>query len=108
MAFDAELADRIRDELAGDLSISEKRMFGGLCLLCNGNMAVGIVGDRLMVRVGPEHWESALSDPDAYEMDFTGRSMKGFVYVDPRGLEGDGLRTWLEKGLSFASSLPPK
>ena len=84
-------------------------MFGGLCFMVGGNMCVGIVGDDLMVRVGPEGWEDALARPHAREMDFTGKSMRGMVYVAPEGLSEDNdLRTWLDLGLDYASSLPSK
>jgi hypothetical protein len=109
MAFDEELASRIRSHLDGDLSFSERRMFGGLAFMCLGNMAFGIIGNDLMVRVGPEAYEEALGAPHARVMDFTGRAMRGFVAVEPEGLveEGD-LEGWLERGERFASSLPPK
>ena len=108
MAVDAELHERVRSLLAGDMSISERSMFGGVAFMCNGNMAVGIIDDRLMVRIGRDRWEEALLKPHVAEMDFTGRSMKGFVYVMPEGLVGKGLKTWVEAGIRFAASLPPK
>jgi len=84
-------------------------MFGGLCFMTNGNMCVGVVGDELMVRVGAERWNESLTMPFAREMDFTGRSMRGMVYVSPDGLDEDTrLYRWLEMGLAYASSLPPK
>ena len=74
-----------------------------------GNMAFGVAGDVLMVRIGSENHESAMSQPHAREMDFTGRPMRGMVYVDSPGIEEDGdLQTWLERGLSFTSTLPAK
>ena len=85
MAYDEGLAERIRGLIAGDPRMEERKMFGGLAFLCNGNMACGIVGDELMVRVGPDAWADALTQPHAREMDFTGRSMKGMVYV---GIDG--------------------
>jgi TfoX/Sxy family transcriptional regulator of competence genes len=108
LAVDAELHERVRLLLAGDMSISERAMFGGIAFMCNGNMAVGIVDTRLMVRVGRDRWQEALLEPHVTEMDFTGRSMRGFVYVMPEGLVGGGLKTWVEKGIRFAASLPPK
>ena len=84
-------------------------MFGGLCFLVSGNMAFGIVGSELMVRVGPDAHAAALAERHAREMDFTGRSMKGMVYVDEAGIAEDGdLDGWLGRGLRFASSFPPK
>lgn len=77
--------------------------------MTNGNMCFGIVGEDLMVRVGPEEWTESLSMPFTREMDFTGRSMRGMVYVSPEGLdEVASLRRWLEMGLDYASSKPPK
>jgi NADH:ubiquinone oxidoreductase subunit len=72
-------------------------------------MCVGIVGTELMVRVGPDAWEECLAHPHAREMDFTGRSMRGMVYVDEAGIsEDDDLHGWLKRGLDHALSLPPK
>ncbi len=108
MAVDVDLHERVRSLLAGDMAITERAMFGGVAFMCSGNMAVGIVDDRLMVRVGREHWEAALGEPHVAEMDFTGRSMKGFIYVMPEGLVDEGLTKWVDAGLRFASSMPPK
>ncbi len=84
-------------------------MFGGLCFMSGGNMCFGIVGDELMVRVGPDRYEDLLAEPHAREMDFTGRALRGMVYVDPDGITEDpDLRRWLDRGLEFARSLPPK
>ena len=83
-------------------------MFGGVAVMCNGNMALGVIGDRLMVRVGPEAWSAALREPGVSQMDFTGRSMRGMVYVAADALEGAGLAEWLDRGVAFADSLPPK
>jgi TfoX/Sxy family transcriptional regulator of competence genes len=96
--------------LVGDNpGISEKKMFGGIAFMLNGNMACGIVKDQLMVRVGPAKHEEALARPHARPMDFTGRAMKGMVYVAPAGFDTEaGLRSWVELGLSHSGSLPPK
>jgi len=89
--------------------MSERNMFGGLCFMTSGNMCFGVVGDDLMVRVGPDQWKESLKKPFVREMDFTGRSMKGMVYVSSEGLGEDGdLHQWLEAGFGYASSLPPK
>jgi TfoX/Sxy family transcriptional regulator of competence genes len=107
--YDEGLAERVRDSLAEQPGVSEKRMFGGLAFLVGGNMCVGIVKDALMVRVGPDAYEGALKQPHARKMDFTGRPMKGFVYVDPAGLESDAdLRSWVQRGVAYGSSLPGK
>jgi len=109
MAFDELLAERVRALLDGEAGASERKMFGGLCFMLFGNMALGIVGDELMVRVGPEGWSASLELASAREMDFTGRSMKGMVFVSTDGIaEDEELAAWVERGLSFAGSLPPK
>lgn len=84
-------------------------MFGGLAFLLSGNMCVGVVGDELMVRVGPDAYREAMDQPHARKMDFTGRPMKGFVYVGCKGFESDAdLGGWVARGIGFASSLPAK
>ena len=109
MAFDEGLAQRVREALAQRSDISEKKMFGGLAFLLGGHMCVGINGDELMVRVGPDAHADALSHPQAREMDFTGRSLKGFVYVRAEGLTDDAdLADWTGRGVAFAAGLPPK
>jgi hypothetical protein len=109
MAFDEGLAERIREIVGADPLLSERKMFGGLCFMSSGNMCFGVVGSELMVRVGAEAYGDALAQPHAREMDFTGRSMKGMVYVSEEGIsEDDALSTWLERGREFAGSLPPK
>ena len=109
MAYDEELAERIRRALAGRQGVSEKRMFGGIAFMLRGNMCCGIVRDQLMVRVGPERYDDALARPHARPMDFTGRAMKGMVYVGPEGLRSDAdLNAWLRRGVEFAATLPPK
>ena len=109
MAYDEVLAERVRLQLASREGVSERRMFGGLCFMLHGNMALGIDKDRLMVRVGAEGYESALQRPHARPMDMTGRPMKGFVVVPPEGLQDcKNFRGWVEQGVDFALSLPPK
>jgi TfoX/Sxy family transcriptional regulator of competence genes len=109
VAYDEGLAERIRELLDERDGVSEKRMFGGLAFLVNGNMAVGIVKDELMVRVGPAAHAAALREPHARPMDFTKRPMQGFVFVAPAGFAEDAeLRRWVERGLRLAESLPRK
>jgi TfoX/Sxy family transcriptional regulator of competence genes len=109
MAYNVELAQRVRQLLKRRRGITEKKMFGGLAYLFHGNMTCGVIGSRLMVRVGPEQYEKALARPHAGPMDFTGRPMKGFVYVAAQGLQTDSeLRPWIDLSLRFARSLPPK
>lgn len=108
MAYNEELAERIRD-LMPVLGVVEKKMFGGLCFMLNGNMSCGIVGDKLMVRVGKENQKAALALPHAKPMDFTGRPMSSMVYVEPAGIESkEELEAWVRKGCDFALSLPAK
>ena len=109
MAYDEKLADRVREVLKRRRGIEEKKMFGGLAFLVNGNMACGIVGEDLMVRVGADAHQAALKKPGARPMDFTGRPMKGMVYVAPSALRrSTTLEAWVKQGLTFARSLPPK
>lgn len=109
MAYDEGLAQRIREALDERSDVAEKKMFGGLAFLVAGNMCVGVVGEDLMVRVGPDVYSDALREPHARKMDFTGRPMKGFLYVAAEGIESDAaLGRWVDRGLRFASSLPPK
>ena len=109
MAYDETLAQRIRELLADRHSVVEKRMFGGIAFMLRGNMCCGIVRDDLMVRVGPERHEEALTQPHVRPMDITGRPMRGMVYVTPEGCRTDeALKRWVEQGLNFAATLPPK
>lgn len=110
MAFDEELADRIRETLAeADVLADERRMFGGLAFMVRGHMTVGIVGEELMVRVGKDAHEAAVAQPHTRPMDLTGKPMAGFVLVAPPGFDDDAdLRDWVERGLDFTASLPPK
>jgi TfoX/Sxy family transcriptional regulator of competence genes len=109
MAFDEGLAERVRDLFGSAPGLSERKMFGGLCFLLRGNMRYGVVGSELMVRVGPDAYAEALGLPNAREMDFTGRSMRGMVFVSEDGIsEDEDLEDWLRRGMAFAGSLPPK
>lgn len=109
MAFDEALADRVRDVLAPREGVAERRMFGGIAFLVGGNMAVGVNGEELMVRLDPADAERALAEPDVRPMDFTGRPLKGFVYVAASGIAEDSdLAEWVDAGAERAASLPPK
>ena len=109
MAYDEQLADRVRGVLAQRKDVSEKKMFGGLSFMLSGNMCCGVDKDNLMVRVGPEQHEAALAQPHARPMDFTGRALKGMVYVDQEGYRTDAaLAAWVKRGVDFAASLPAK
>jgi TfoX/Sxy family transcriptional regulator of competence genes len=109
MAFDEGLAERIRDALVDVRGVSERKMFGGVAFMLRGNMFVGVVGSTLMARVGPDHYATALRRPHVREMDFTGRAMKGYVYVDEAGTAEDAdLAAWVEASRSHVATLPPK
>jgi TfoX/Sxy family transcriptional regulator of competence genes len=109
VAFDEFLGGRIRTALSQRSDVVEKRMFGGLAFMVAGNMAVGVIGEDLMVRVGPEANDDALSQPHARPMDFGGRPMAGYVYVAPGGVETDQMLTaWVDRGVTFATTLPAK
>ncbi|MBE8472277.1 TfoX/Sxy family protein [Streptomyces justiciae] len=109
MAYDEGLAERIRERLGTDPAVTEKRMFGGVAFLYDGNMAVGVTGDDLMVRVGPDATDTALARPGTRVFDMTGRPMRGWIVVDGAAVaEDDALGAWLDEGRNFAASLPPK
>ncbi len=109
MAYDQGLAARIREQLDGRPGVTEKAMFGGLCFLRDGKMFAGIVGDELMARVGPEGHAEALSRPHVRVMDFTGRPMRGYVFVAAEGLgEEAALGAWLDRCERHVAALPEK
>jgi TfoX/Sxy family transcriptional regulator of competence genes len=109
MAFDEGSAERIREFLADYPDLQERKMFGGLAFMVQGHMTVGLSNDDLMVRVGAEHDEEALKQLYARKMDLTGKPMKGFVLVDSAGyMEDEDLAAWLQRGLNYTLSLPPK
>jgi len=106
MAYDEGLAARLRDLVP---ALTEKKMFGGLAFLLNGNMAVGVHGDALIVRLDADEAADALAEPGARPFDFTGRPMKGWLLVDPIGYaEEDDLNGWVHRAVDFAGSLPAK
>ncbi len=108
MPYNEKLVERVRGVLAGK-AFKERKMFGGLTFMLRGNMCCGIEGDRLMVRVGPEKYDEALARKHAELMNFTGRPMKGMVFVGPKGLASDKeLKAWVQRGVDFALSLPAK
>ena len=105
MAYDEGLAQRIREAL-DSAGITEKKMFGGLSFLSRGHMFVCVVGNTLMARIGPEAYADALRLPHVREMDFTGRPMKGYVFVDPPAIErDDDLERWVTANRAFVRSL---
>ena len=109
MAFDESLAQRIRDALEGKQGVEEKKMFGGVGFLLNGNMLVGVWKDSLIVRQGPDGYEDALAQSYVREFDITGKPMKGWVIVDAEGIEDDDqLAEWIERAVKFVTTLPRK
>ncbi len=109
MAYNEHLAERIRRLLEGRRDVSEKKMFGGLAFMVRGNMCFGVNGDELMARVGPGAYETALKRKHAREMDFTGRALKGYVYVSADGVKSNvALKSWLDRSVAFAERLPAK
>lgn len=109
MAYNEYLAERIRRALAARHDVEEKKMFGGICFLVKGKMAAGIVKDDLMVRVVGSKYQEALAKPHCREMDFTGKPLKGFLYVGAEGLDSDrALEEWLQLGVEFVENAPVK
>jgi hypothetical protein len=109
MAYDEELAERIREHLASTLGFEEKKMFGGVGYMIRGNMACGVNGTDLIIRVGPEQYEAALAEAHVGPFDMTGRPMKGWIVVAPAGYATESdLRSWIQRGIAVAQSLPPK
>lgn len=109
MAYDERLADRVRAALDDVPDVTEIKMFGGLCFTVRGNMAIGVSGDDLMVRMAPDDAEAALSEDGTRPMEMTGRPMKGIVLVGPEAVGTvRRLDRWVDRGVGFASSLPPK
>ena len=108
MSYDEDLADRVRAVLPRGDTVTERQMFGGLAFMLGGHMCCGVVKDSLMVRLGPESTARALEQPHVRPMDFTGRPMKGMIFVEPAGLHGDALRQWVDAAADYACGLPPK
>lgn len=108
MAYDEGLAQRIRDATPRGVDWTERKMFGGLCFMHRGHMTYGIVGDDLMLRMG-EDAEAALAEPHTRPMDFTGKPMRGMLYVSAEGVaDDDQLRAWIERALAFNVRQPAK
>jgi TfoX/Sxy family transcriptional regulator of competence genes len=106
---DESLVRRVRRLLADQSGVVEKKMFGGLTFMLQGNMCCGVTGDKLVVRVGTEQYEETLAQPGVRPMDFTGRPLKGFVYVSAEACASDeALQDWVTRAVEFALSLPPK
>jgi hypothetical protein len=109
MAYNEVLAARIRQVLIRRKNVEEKKMFGGLGFLLNGNLLVGVWKESLIVRLGPEESDEALKEPHVKEFDITGRPMKGWVLVEPEGVEDDDrLSAWIKRAVKFVGTLPAK
>ena len=109
MAFNESLASRIRDALARKKGSVEKKMFGGVCFLLNGNMLVGVWKQFLIARLGPDQGEEALLEPHVKKMDITGKPMKNWVMIEPEGVEDDDTLTgWIQRATKFVGTLPGK
>jgi TfoX/Sxy family transcriptional regulator of competence genes len=109
MAFDENLAERIRKALARKKGITDKKMFGGIGFLLNGNLLVGVWKDSLIVRLGEEDGEDALKEPHVKVFDITGRPMRNWVLVEPEGVEDDDqLKDWIQRAVKFVGKLPGK
>jgi TfoX/Sxy family transcriptional regulator of competence genes len=109
MAYDEGLAERVRERLARKRGITEKKMFGGLCFLLHGNMLVGISKNELMVRYRHDQHDAVMKLKHVRPMDFTKKSMKGFAFVAPKGLDSDPeLKSWIDRCVEFVSTLPKK
>ena len=109
MAFSETLAKRIRQRLARRKGVGERKMFGGIGFLLNGNLLVGVWKDSLVVRLGEEEGEGALKEPHVKEFDITGRAMKGWVLVGPEGIKDDEhLTAWIGRATRFVRTLPAK
>ena len=109
MAFSESLATRIRDALARKTNIEEKKMFGGVGFLLNGNMLVGVWKDSIIVRLGHDRYDDALVEPHVREFDITGKPMKGWIMVESEGVKDDDqLHDWIGRATTFVKTLPKK
>jgi TfoX/Sxy family transcriptional regulator of competence genes len=109
VAYDEGLAERIRRHLSGQPGVVEKKMFGGLSFMVDGNLCVGVIGDELCARVDPGGLDAALRRRGAHVFDFSGRPAKGMVSVAPSGLEDDdAFAAWVDESLAHVRTLPPK
>jgi TfoX/Sxy family transcriptional regulator of competence genes len=109
MAYSEAVAGRVRAALKGKRNVTEKKMFGGIAFMVRGHMTIGVQDDELMVRVGPDGYADALAQPAARKMDFTGKPLKGYVYVGPKGFTtAKVLEAWVERALAFNRTLEAK
>jgi len=109
MAYNRALADEVRARIGERPGLTERQMFGGIAFMLNGNMAVGVSGDELMVRVGKDAHDEAVSLPGARIFDMSARPMRGWILVATEGIASDAdLDAWINRGVSWAETLPPK
>src|ERR1044071_10123875 len=109
MAFDEKLAERVRKEIKSQKGVSEKKMFGGLSFLINGNMSIGVHGSELIVRIAPEQTDEALKQPGVRIFDMSGRPMKGWLLAGGEATsDSKSFQKWIRTGVNYASSLPKK
>lgn len=110
MAIDTKLLERLESALKRKRGITQKKMFGGVCFLHHGNMLCGVDNkSRVMLRVGPDRYEEILKMKHANKMDFTGKPMKGMVYISPNGTKSiESLKEWVDLALKFTKTLPKK
>lgn len=109
MAYDEQFAEKVRTYILTVTGVSEKKMFGGLCFLLHGNMCCGVIDKKLMLRIGAEAYDSVLEMKHVVSMDFTGKPLKGMVYVLPEGTKTKAaIKKWIDLGLKYAGSLPKK
>lgn len=109
MAYDETLTSRVRELMSSRAEVGEIKMFGGIGFTISGNMAVGVMNDNLIVRLDEADAEKGLSEDGVREFDFTGRPMKGWIFVSAERTSDDaGLAEWVEAGAAFAASLPAK
>ena len=109
MAYDGQLAQRVRAIVGPRSRVTERKMFGGVAWMVEGNMACGVLGDEVIIRMSAEESERALAEPGTRRFDFTGRPMRGFVVVGGLSIEDDAqLAAWIDAGADYASSLPPR
>ncbi|MAT69269.1 MAG: RNA methyltransferase [Planctomycetaceae bacterium] len=109
MPFDEVLAARVRETLGHRRGLAEKKMFGGVGYMLDGNMCVGVTRDTLIVRVGLDNYEQALAAPHARPFDMTGKALRGWVMIDPPGIARDeDLQAWVAQAVEFVQTLPAK
>lgn len=109
MAYDEDLAERVRERMASRKGVSEQKMFGGIAFMLDGKMACGVHGDKLIVRVPAEEHDKALKEPGAGPMDITRRPMKGFLFIGTEGTKTSAsLKKWVERSAWFVATLPAK